>query len=655
LIAPYVGHDHDWDKRIVQILWWGKAYKSDAMTAIYFDLIGRGIYDEFESPVAGDSRFWSQLYNAEKECPKFIIDVLAKWFERAIEQYDDGESWNALGECHQNHSHVGAQLVGKAAANEPVYFVEKMLPLAVRAILRTEIRPGDRVQNRVWPYLDNNGDPFNIDDAVLLHLRKSLQWLAKHDIALFRKHASTIAMYPHETFGYLLLRAWADNPEEFANECVAYLVADQTRLNIGYGSWSGDEEGTGESAITRIALQAVSPHCSDELLHQLEIAIIGYCDEYEKQTPRWRGYAELLVLRSLDRSRISKRAALRIEELERKFPDLSDAIVREDEISFEDFVGSPIPEEIAELMTDNQWISAMQKYDGSTDRFRGRQVELSRSLAEFTRKNRPRFASLMRRIPDNVDPIYFSAILDGLCGRFSTLGKAEQEADQKIIDATPTETFVTVIERLHSLPNRPCGSAIIGCIRTLSDRQFPSRVLDIASFYATSDPDPETDIWQDTLMNYYGGEPYSHGIHCVRGQAAEAIASLLYRDEARLEFLRPALIALSQDPIISVRTRAINAFMRLLNFARDEAIELFLKACEGCTTMCSAPSFERFIHYAVHTHYPQLREILQFALGSDNEDAVENAARQITLADLVRRDRCWIRRIEHSQWNRDDA
>jgi hypothetical protein len=156
-------------------------------------------------------------------------------------------------------------------------------------------------------------------------------------------------------------------------------------------------------------------------------------------------------------------------------------------------------------------------------------------------------------------------------------------------------------------------------------------------------------------MNYYGGEPYSHGIHCVRGQAAEAIASLLYRDEARLEFLRPALIALSQDPIISVRTRAINAFMRLLNFARDEAIELFLKACEGCTTMCSAPSFERFIHYAVHTHYPQLREILQFALGSDNEDAVENAARQITLADLVRRDRCWIRRIEHSQWNRDDA
>jgi len=634
LIASYVGRDQDWDKRIMQILWLGKAYMSDAMTAIYLDLIGRGIYDEFESPVAGDSRFWSRLCNAEKECPKFIIDVLATWFDHAIEQYDDGESWNALDECHQNHSHVGAQFVGKAAANEPVYFVEKMLPRAVAAILRTEVRQGDRIQNRMWPWLNNLGDPFDIDAAVLLHLRKSLQWLAKHDVTLFRKHASTIAVYPHETFGYLLLRSWADNPEEFANECAVYLVAEQTRLNIGYSSWSSDEEGTGRSAITRIALQVISPHCSDEMLHQLETAIIGYSDEYEKQNPRWRGYAELLVLRSLDRTRISKKTILRIEELERKFPDLSDAIVKEDETSLANFVGSPIPEDIAELMTDDQWISAMQKYDGYTDRLKGGPVELSRSLAEFARKNRPRFASLVMRIPENVAPIYFSRILDGLCGRSSSLGKEEREADQRIIDATSTETCVTVIERLHSLPDRPCGSSIVGCIQTLSDRQLPSHVLDIASFYATSDLDPKTDIWQDTSANYYGGEPYSHGINCVRGQAAEAIASLLYRDASRLEPLRPALIELSKDPIISVRTRAINAFMPLLNFARDEAVELFLKACEGCIAICGAPSFEHFIHYAVYTHYPQLREILQFALSSDHEDAVENAVRQITLADL---------------------
>ncbi len=195
----------------------------------------------------------------------------------------------------------------------------------------------------------------------------------------------------------MLLRSWADNPKEFANDCAEYLVADQRRLNIGYGSWSGSGEGIGESAISRIALKAISPHCSAELLQQLESRIIGYCDEYEKQTPRWRGSSELLVLRSLDLSRIS-------------------------------------------------------------------------NLAEFIRKERQRFAALVMKMPDDVDPIYFSAILDGLYSRYVNLALEEKAADEEQISAFSTETFMSVIDRLHELPNRPCGSAIASCIGRLSPR-----------------------------------------------------------------------------------------------------------------------------------------------------------------------------------------
>ena len=357
--------------------------------------------------------------------------------------------------------------------------MEQVLPRVAATVLRTEVRKGSDVRNRAWPWLSNHGDPFKIDDAVLLHLRKSLQWLAKNNVAVFRQCASTITSHPHQTFGYLLLRSWADNPEQFANDCAQYLVADQARLNIGYSSWSGGGEGTGESAISRLALNAISPLCSAALLERLEAAIIGYCDEYEKKTPRWRGYAELLVLRSLDRARISRKAVLRIEELERKFPNVTDAIVAEDKTSLVKCVGSPIPPETVELMTDDQWISAMRKYDGSTDRFRGGPVELSRLLADSARKDRGRFASLVTRIPQDVDPMYFSAVLDGLCSRYTNLEKEEKEADQKEIDVTPTETFLGVIDRLHSLPGRPCGSAIVSCIRILADRQLPAEVLEI--------------------------------------------------------------------------------------------------------------------------------------------------------------------------------
>jgi hypothetical protein len=68
-------------------------------------------------------------------------------------------------------------------------------------------------------------------------------------------------------------------------------------------------------------------------------------------------------------------------------------------------VGSPIPQNATELMTDDQWISAMQKYDGSTDRFKGGPHELSQSLAEFARKDCLRFASLVAKMPDDLKPI----------------------------------------------------------------------------------------------------------------------------------------------------------------------------------------------------------------------------------------------------------
>jgi hypothetical protein len=50
--------------------------------------------------------------------------------------------------------------------------------------------------------------------------------------------------------------------------------------------------------------------------------------------------------------------------------------------------------------------------------------------------------------------------------------------------------------------------------------------------------------------------------------------------------------------------------------------------------ICATPPFARFAHYAMPTHYVQLRGLLQFALQSEIEDAVQNAARQIILAEL---------------------
>ena len=635
LIRPYAHLDAAWRARIVRVMSWGRMHKSSEMRLVHVDLIASGAYDDYSGTTANKD-FWRQYYDAEKERPTFVIDVLRTWFERSVARFDDHKSWSFLDGYVQNRSYTGAKIVQSVARSEPRYYVERMLPVVTDTILNTGHNQDDML-NRLWPSLSNVGNPRSIDDAILLALRKALQHLATHDVGAFRAHVTPVLSYPHQTFGYLTLRSWQDNPQEFADDSVQYLVEDPRRLSIGYGSWVGQGTGTGHCVIARGAIAAVSPACSDDLFAELESAILWYRDDYEMSHPKLRGHTEFLLLRALDGSRMSDNAKRRIRELERKFTDNEDAVVDEDVTLQMSRVGSPIPKENAHIMTDDQWISAMRKHSGSSESRRGAGPhELSRILTELARMNRCRFALLASRMTDDVDATYFSAILDGLGGRFVN-GDSHRKADRSTMGEVATDVFLDVIDRVHSLPERPCGSAILHCIEVLADRDLPLRTLEAVSYYAMHDPDPDEDIWRNDTggeSRYYGGDPYQHGINCVRGQAGEAIATLLDSNQTRLAALRGALEALSQDRIVSVRTCAVDALLPLLNFSRDFAVKLFVAACSGRREMWRTHPFERFVHYAVHTHYDRLRPVLQAVLRSGDEGAADRVARQIALAEL---------------------
>ena len=381
--------------------------------------------------------------------------------------------------------------------------------------------------------------------------------------------------------------------------------------------------------MSRHAIASVTPHCSETSLRQLEDAVIGYSDQYEIESIGRRGFGELLVLQSIDETRRSKPANIRISELKCNFPGLSSAIPGQDETMVAQSVGSPIPENKSALMTNDQWLSAMQTYDGTTDRFAGGPVELSRDLEIKVRGNRSRFAELVSLMPNTINPLYFSAILDGMsgCGHNATDEVIESESAQ--IDTVQTSVFEKVIRRLHALPNRPCGTAIASCFGKLSsrNRNWSNQLLDILVFYATEDPDPESDVWKSDGddVNYYDGDPYSHGINTVRGQAARAIGRLLYDDGDRVSRLLPCIESLIIDPILSVRTCAIDTLAPILKHDRDRAVRLFLECCEDAEPIWSTIPFRRFVMYAVLTHYADLRPLLQRCLASSNSSTVKNA------------------------------
>lgn len=612
LVEPYTTRGEEWDNRLKTLLMWGIAHYSEKMTELYFEMIRRGIYDDGGKRLSGGD-FWGGHYGAKKENPKFIIDLIRCWLVSAVEKHDDGSSWSFLGQMPLNSSQIGVMLVNDASNDAPKYFVKQLLPVITDTVAKTAMQNRDRSLNRAWPYLSNFGDASKVSDAVLACMCRTLRQMARDDPEGCRKTIGPLLDHKSETICFLVLSAFAENPEAFANECVSYLLADKTRLN--------------KSAVSRHAIASVTPHCSETSLRQFEDAVIGYSDQYEIESIGRRGFGELLVLQSIDETRRSKRANIRISELKCSFPGLSSAIPGEDETMVAHAVGSPIPEDKSALMTNDQWLSAMQTYDGTTDRFAGGPVELSRDLEIKVRGNRFRFAELVSLMPNTIEPLYFSAILDGMsgCGHNATDEVIESESAQ--IDTVQTSVFEKVIRRLHALPNRPCGTAIASCFGKLSSRNWSNQLLDILVFYATEDPDPESDVWKSDgdEVNYYSGDPYSHGINTVRGQAARAIGSLLYDDGDRVSRLLPCIESLTTDPILSVRTCAIDTLAPILKHDRDRAVRLFLECCEDAEPIWSTIPFKRFVMYAVLTHYADLRPLLQRCLASSNSSTVKNA------------------------------
>lgn len=634
MLATRLRKDPVWKSHILRILSWGHAHFSPEMQQLQLSFIRDGVYDELPGHSSSGKDFWSHFYDTSKESPKFFIDVLVTWFIHIVEKNDDGKTSNYLNNHPQNRAYGAAAQVAEAAESEPEYFVKQLLPLVASTIIKTEERRIGQLRDRTWPYLVNQGNPSNLDDALLLNLSRALVRYAQSNPEACRTCLMPYLGLPHWNLSYLILNCYAGNPEFFAEDFVNYNLQDRARLDIGYDIVSGTTGGAGYAGISRMALKAISPFCSKESHQKLEEFVYGFCDKVETESPRYRGQTELLLLRALDIGSTTDRTKARIDELERKFPEFDVDIPTEDESDMLSPVSSPIPEEKALLMNDEQWISAMRKYPGESQLLEGGAVELSRMLSRISVTNRDRFLTLIKKLPDGLNPYYYEALLNGVCDRYGDQNRNANDETNKVDSYPDTEAFVTAINRLHRLENKPCGSAIVGCVGKLSDRNWPDEILEIVCDYAMNDPDPPFDSWRKENGGLYGEDILHHGINTVRGNAARTVAQLLREDASRYQLVKPALDSMAIDHVLSVRVCALEAFRVLLPSKPDRAVELFLKTCESQPEVCGTWFFDDFLHYAILTHIDRLRPLLKNLLGTANPKALKYSVRQITIASL---------------------
>lgn len=397
-----------------------------------------------------------------------------------------------------------------------------------------------------------------------------------------------------------------------------HVCENPERLHIGYMSDS--------HWASRQLIESVSPHCSDEKLLEFETLLLGYYPEWERSISgrRQYGYAQFTLLNGIHAPRRSQRVNERLEELRRKFGRLEPKAPRAMKA---ELVHSPIPEQAAVKMGDDQWLSAIRHYHGdehgySQDRLLGGgALELSRVLESQVKQEPERFANLVLQFPDDANPSYFEAVLRGISGMDLDIG-----------------TITLVCERCHRIEGKPLGREICQPIAGVTQGEVPEELLDIVAWYATEDPDPDRELWRSPVPHssdyYYRGDALEHGINTVRGRSAEAIALLIEGDPERVAYLHPILKKMVQDPSIAVRACVAQALIALLRFDRGLAVELFTQLCDTEDSLLQTHYVERFIYFGVQTHFQELSPILQRMVSSQVPEVASAGGRQACLAAL---------------------
>lgn len=636
LVEPFIGLSDAWRYRLISLIQSADIDAGRGFFELFLRLIDQGILDEARGAISNE--FLSLIYFLPEQNPELACQAIGRYLHRRLSL-----SLNA-GQCNpfdrQNgtitESQWDEQVFFKSACCAPRVFIDQVLPFMLQVMELTARQEGNPPWlDPVWEYR-SYGMGYGIERVLLKGMEMALCDLAANQPEDFAAIAQRQLRHSNfETIQFLLIRAYTANTQIFADEAIDYLCEQPARLKTGYSICAGNAN-AGTFWATRQLLEAATPYCSNDRLEQLEKTILNYYPAWEKnyQFRYSYGYAQLVLLDAIAPSRHTQAITRRLQELKRKFTSLQwlevPGRIEPPEAIEARFIGSPIPEVVADKMTDKQWLKAIARYDynDAGSRFErkgeliGGALQLSHLLESQVKKDPDRFASLVWQFPDNANPCYFNAILRGI---------AEVGIDIM-------QTAFSVCQRCHQLPQRPCGRSIAWLFQKLADLPWTVSALNILLCYALNDSDPEQELWQAQTPNgdvYYGGDVLKAGINSTRGSAVSAIARLIFADKNRAAYFQLPLQQIVRDRSIAVRCCAAQALTAILNYDRELAVSLFLQLCKTEDALLGTDTVEHFVYYALPTHFQKLAPILERAIASDLPDVVKVGARQACLSSLT--------------------
>jgi len=621
LITPYIDKSETWNRRFCQIFRTCKIDSSERFFELVLHLMDEGVLDEVKELDPLDQHFWYTQKDFLKDNPEWACEFLGHYFNRKhIISLIAGQRnpFDREKGCIPDHvrDEEIAISIKKCAGTSPESFIHELLPFILRVIgfnaYRDDKKTNSSVYDRVWRYrYYYNRFGIYIDKCLLSSIEIALALQAKTNPSNFGIIARELEDLDFETVHYLLIRGYAANGEQFVNDAIKHLIKYPICFETGY------YEDRFKAAIK--LLEAITPYCSDEQLAKIEgIIIANYPNTEDHEDAQFKLY------NGINSSRRSGSVNNRLKELAKKF---GKPLVEPPRTFGGGLVISPISAKDADRMSDEDWLEAISVYNSENRPFTfdgtnpvGGAFELSRVLEKQVNRNPARFAALVQKFSDDSNVYYFDAILRG---------SANTDLNIKLV--------LDVCRRCHNLQNRPCGRWICDLIRKNAEKGLPDEALDIVAWYATEDPDPEYEKWQVEGPNntfYYCGDIINSGLNSVRGGAADAMASLVFYDKARIIYLKPAIEKMVADSSIEVRSWIALMLIPVLRHDRDYAVKLFQDLCNTEDILLSTHHVENFLSYALWSHFSLLEPILKRMMVSPEVEVVKAGTRKICIASF---------------------
>lgn len=591
------------------VLPFGDLHRSRELFDLLLDAVRRGYFDDAEHEL------WLTVHALADHRPKWAIELLrARLIDRS-----NALALDASGKVASlaTHEYEAAELVRKAADAEPKAFTGAVLPY-LRAVMQATAREqhlDEPIRDEHFGMRLPDRDHFErgLDEVLFSATTQALAALALSSSEDVTPMLQELASDPYDASQFLLYRALIAGAAAFADWAAEILLQGAHRLDCGYVSdadW-----------VARELVQAIAPYVDDDTHLKLEEALRDLRNPYEVRGRT--GYAAFTFLSALREDRLTAEGRRRLGEYRRKFRAEQPSQHRGIEGGS---VNSPITRESAGKMSDQQWLSAMTKYNRDEHdwhTFTGGARELSHVLKDCVVSEPQRFAKLALRVTEDMHSAYGGALLMGF-------GESEQQEDPSAI-FDGIRHIVTLNCDDH---DRWLGYALRRYYKVVP-LDLVERILE----RAMNAPDPEDDTPVFTRADdkrQRARDLHQNGFNTSRGSLAESLGDLLVYDVdgVRTRLVVPHLKTLAADPILSVRSCVAHTIAASLRHARPDALEAFSLLIKAEDLLLAAPMVQQLMLYVGNVNPEVVVPVIGRMLRSEDVEAREVGGQLAAFAAL---------------------